>query len=146
MRDLARNLSPVRAILPATLTATPARVSVDLQGFDSCQVILDIGVGGITFDPTNRIDVRCEHSDDGVTWFNVGPNDVVGAPIAAPSLANGFVRSIIAAKAAVDTTDFSYVGGRRFFAVTPVFSGTHGTGTQIAGFANRGNPHIAPVA
>jgi hypothetical protein len=145
MRDIARNLSPIRAILPATLTASPSRVSVDLQGFDSCAFLLDIGVGGITFDNTNRIDIRVEHSDDGSTWTNVGPNDVIGAPIAAPSAANGFVRSLVAAKAAADTTDFSYVGSRRFVAVTPIFGGTHGVGTLFYGAALRGNPHIAPV-
>jgi hypothetical protein len=146
MRELARNTSPFEAILPATLTATPTAITVDLLGFDSCLFILRVGAGGITFDNTNRVDFRLQHSTDNSTYTNVGPNDVVGAPIAAPSAANGFVRSLITAKAAIDTVDFAYVGGNRYVQLVPVFGGTHGAGTQMYAQALRGNPHVAPIA
>ncbi len=50
------------------------------------------------------------------------------------------------AKAAIDTIDFSYVGGNRYVQLVPVFSGTHGVGTQMYAQAVRGNPHVAPVS
>ncbi len=84
MRDLAREISPVEAILPATLTSTPTAITIDLQGFDSLAFILRVGAGGITFDNTNRIDFRLQHSTDNVTYTNVGPNDVVGARLRHP--------------------------------------------------------------
>lgn len=146
MREIARNLAPFEAILPATLTATPSAITIDLQGYDSCLFVLRVGAGGITFDNTNRVDFRVQHSTDNSTYTNVGPNDVVGAPIAAPSAANGFVRSLTSAKAAIDTIDFAYVGGNRYVQLVPVFSGTHGTGTQMYAQALRGHPHVSPVS
>jgi len=145
MRDLARNLSPTRLIAPAVATADTTPISVDLLGFDSCAIVLDIGAGGITFDGTNRIDFVLQHSDDNSTFTNVTSVDVVGAPIGA-TITSGIVRSLTAAKAAADTVDFSYVGGRRYIRFLADFSGTHGTGTQIGAWAVRGHPHIAPTA
>lgn len=145
MRDLARNISPTRLIAPAVASADTTRVTVDLLGFDSCAVVLDIGAGGITFDGTNRVDFVMRHSHDGTAWDNVTSADVVGAPIGA-TITNGIVRSLIAAKAAADTVDFSYVGGRRYIDLLADFSGTHGAGTQIGAWAVRGHPNIAPTA
>lgn len=140
-RDLHDNLSAVIAVLPATLTTTPADISIDLLGFRGAMVAFWIGAGGITFTGTNRIDLVAEHSSDGTTWVPVAQADVVGAVVGA----NGTYRSIIAAKAAADVTEISYVGGRRFFRTRPVMGGTHSTGTAMTAMVVRGLPEQMPA-
>jgi hypothetical protein len=139
-RDLHDNLSAVIAVLPATLTATPTDISVDTLGFRGAMVAFYIGVGGITFTGTNRIDLVLEHSLDNTNWTAVTQADVVGQTITA----NGTYRSIIALKAAADVTEISYVGGRRYIRTRPVMGGTHSTGTPMAAMIVRGLPEQMP--
>ena len=41
---------------------------------------------------------------------------------------------------------FGYVGGKRYVKLLAAFSGTHGTGTPIAGVVIRGHGQINPQA
>jgi hypothetical protein len=140
-RDLHDNLSAVIAVLPATLTATPTDISIDLLGFRGAMVAFWIGAGGITFTGTNRIDLVAEHSFNGTDWAAVTQADIVGATVTG----SGIYRSIIAAKAAADVTEISYVGGRRFFRTRPVLGGTHSTGTAMTAMVVRGLPEQMPA-
>lgn len=141
-RDLHDNLSSMNLIAPAVLAADNTPTSVDLLGFRAAMVMIWVGVGGITFSGTNRVDFVLEHSTDNSTWAAVTQADVLGATVAA----GGIVRSLIAAKAAVDAapTELSYIGGRRYIRLTADFSGTHGTGTAMTAFAVRGLPEVLP--
>ena len=141
-RDLHDNLSSVIAVLPATLTTTPADISVDLLGYRAAMVTFFIGAGGITFTGTNKVDLVLEHSSDNTAWAPVTQADVVGATIAT----GGIYRSLIAAKAAADVTEISYVGGRRYLRTRPVFGGTHATGTAMSAMIVRGLPEQLPAA
>lgn len=140
-RDLHDNLSSVIAVLPATLTTTPTDISIDCLGFRAANISFWIAAGGITFTGTNRIDLVLEHSTDNSTWVPVVQADVVGATISG----SGIYRSIIAAKAAADMTEISYVGGRRYIRTRPVFGGTHATGTAMCAIVNRGLPELVPA-
>jgi hypothetical protein len=115
---------------------------VDLLGFRAAMVLLYIGVGGITFTTTNKIEFILEHSNDNSTWNAVAQADVLGPTVAA----GGIVRSLVAAKAAADVQEISYIGGRRYVRLTPDFSGTHATGTPMTAFMVRGMPEQMPVA
>ena len=83
-----------------------------------------------------------EHSSDNTAWAPVTQADVVGATIAT----GGIYRSLIAAKAAADVTEISYVGGRRYLRTRPVFGGTHATGTAMSAMIVRGLPEQLPAA
>lgn len=93
---------------------------------------LHIGVGGITFTGTNKIEFVLTHSDD----------DVQGVT----GVTNGIVKALKTAHAAAAVTKIGYIGYRRYLKVLADFSGTHGTGTPIAVAAILGRPHSAPVA
>lgn len=147
MRDLASQIAPVLNLGPAVLSAdsTPAAMSFDL--FNSDVVLIAVGVGGITFDSTNKIEFPMTHSDDGVTYTPVTAADVritTEAGIAGAVGAGGIVLALTAAHAAAGVTEVSYIGGKKFQKVLADFSGTHGTGTPICIMQIKGHPKYGP--
>lgn len=141
MRDLASNVIPSVMLGAAGHTADQNGTALDLQGYDSCLAIINPGIGGITFDTTNKIEFVAEHSDDNSTFTAVAVSDLVGFP----NLTNGIVRSLIAAHAAPSVAEVSYIGSKRYFRIRTDFSGTHGTGTPIAIVGLRGKAAGSPV-
>lgn len=142
-RDLHDNLSSMNLIAPAVLAADNTPTSIDLLGFRSAMVLIWVGIGGITFSGVNRVDFVLEHSSDNAAWSAVTQADVLGATVTG----SGIVRSLIAAKAAIDPapTEMSYIGGRRYIRLTADFSGTHGSGTPMTAFAIRGDAELLPT-
>ncbi|MBV9246390.1 MAG: hypothetical protein JO366_16450 [Methylobacteriaceae bacterium] len=133
MRDFGTYVTLKQLMAPATLTTTPAWSTVDRtqQSFYNGLVFGSwIGIGGITFDTNNRIDITLQHCDDIATWIAVGVGDVL---LATPD-ANGNVRSLTFAKPAADgdPVKVTYIGNKRYVRIRPTFGGTHGTGTLIS--------------
>lgn len=145
MRDLSSQLSTVVSVAPQVSTTTVVGASVDLRGFDSAVVNVALGIGGITFTGTNRIDVLLEHSNDGSTWTPVTGAMVQVTPGAIP-VVNGVVRSFQAAHPAPSNTEIGYVGDFRFVRPTLTFAGTHATGTPVQASVTRGHASLRPVA
>jgi hypothetical protein len=127
MRDVHSEMQTAVLIANATYAADTTPVSVDLQGYNAAEVLLDIGAGGITFSGTNKIEFVLTHSDDDSTYSNVATADVLGAG----SVTNGIIKALTAAHATGDVTRFGYIGGKRYLRLLADFSGTHGTGTPI---------------
>lgn len=144
MRSSHYNIGPVLAIGPAVLAADNTPAAIDLLGFDSAAVLIQVGVGGITFSGTNRVDFKLSHGDTATASEHsaVAQTDVVGATVAT----GGIVKSLTAAHAAADVTKLSYVGGKRYISILADFDGTHGTGTPIAVTVVKGHPASAPVS
>lgn len=142
MRNQESNLSAVFSVPPATYNADPTPAAVDLQGFDSATILMPVGVGGITFDASNKVEFKLTHSDDNSTYTAVEQADVSGSVTVG---AGGIIRSLVAAHAAASCAKVGYVGGKRYIKVLPDFSGTHGTGTPLAAIVLKGNPSLAPV-
>jgi hypothetical protein len=131
MKDIHSRTRRAVLIGAAVLAADNTPTAVDLQGYDACEILLDIGVGGITFSGTNKIEFKAEHSDDNSTWSNVADADMLGVT----GISTGIIKSLIAAHAAAGAYRFGYKGGKRYIRLTADFSGTHGTGTPIAASA-----------
>jgi hypothetical protein len=142
MRAISGRLSPAITIPAQTRTTDLNGTTVDLQGFGAAAVHLHVGIGGITFDGTNRLEFVMEHSDDGSTWAAVVQSDVSGATVTG----TGIVRALVAAKAAADVQEIDYIGNRRYLRLNADFSGTHGTGTPIGAVVVRGLPDLMPAA
>lgn len=145
MRDMATTLSPVIAIPAATINADNTPANIDLAQFEAATIYLLVGVGGITFDGTNRIDFVLSHSDDGVTFAPVTAADIVVQALAPAPITNGIIRTLNAAHAAPTVQEIGYIGSRRFLRLLADFSGTHATGTPISAVCVRGMPYTAPV-
>ena len=142
-RDLHSIVSAARAVGPITLAADNTPVGVDLRGFQSAVVNLAAGVGGITFDATNKIEVKMLHGDTSTygSATAVVQADVRGVTVGA----GGIVKSFVAAHAAASNTRIGYFGGKPWLFFLCDFSGTHGTGTPICIAVERGHPLIGPA-
>lgn len=142
MRDLNSNLALAVALPAAVYSADNTPAAIDLAGFDSAVLAISVGVGGITFSGTNKIEFVITHSDDGTTYTAVTDADLRGVT----GTSNGIVKSLIAAHAAADVTRIGYIGGKRYLKVLADFSGTHGTGTPIDVLVIKGSARYAPAA
>lgn len=142
MKDIHSAILAAVAIGNATLSADNTPAAIDLLGYDAAEILLAIGVGGITFSGTNKIEFVLTHSDDDVTYTAVETKDMLGVTVAA----GGIIKSLIAAHAAAAAYRFGYKGGKRYLKLLADFSGTHGTGTPIAAIVIKGWGHDNPQA
>lgn len=142
MRDIVSNIAMVTAIAPAVLDADNVPATIDLKGFDSAMIAIQVGVGGITFNGTNKIEFVLSHSDDDETYTPVDQADVQGVT----GVAGGIILALKTAHGDPSITRVGYVGNRRYLKLLADFSGTHGTGTAMAATVVKGNPRHAPVA
>jgi hypothetical protein len=145
-RDNFYRNAPIEAIAPAVLAADNTPAAIDLLDYAAALLLLHIGVGGITFNGTNKIEFVLTHSDDDSTYTNVAEADVIKDANAPTAIANGIVRSLTAAHAASTLQKLGYIGGKRYLKLLSDFSGTHGTGTPIAASVVRGRPALHGVA
>lgn len=139
-RDGATQLTPAFTIVPATLAADGTPVAIDMRGYRSATVLIGVGVGGITFSGTNKVEFVAEHSEDGSTYSDLTDDDVIKDAYAPSTITDGIVRALTAAHAAATIQKLGYIGGQRYLKVTPDFSGTHGTGTPIFVLVLLSNP------
>ncbi len=142
MRDMYNNLIPAIAIAAAAYDADNTPGAVDLFEFDGALVEIGVGVGGITFSGTNKIEFLLTHSNDDSTYDAVELADVQG-PV---SVTDGIIKTLNSAHAAATLSRVGYVGGRRYLKLLADFSGTHGAATPIAASVIKAHPRRAPVA
>ena len=142
MKDMHSNLTAVVAIGAAALNADNTPLAIDRRGYESVEFLLSIGIGGITFDSTNKIEFKVTHSDDGVTYTAVDTPDMLGVTVGS----GGIIKSLVAAHAAPAVYRFGYKGGKRYQKLLADFSGTHGAATPIAAIALLGCGYNKPEA
>lgn len=79
-RDLYNSVSPASSIVAQAVTATVNGTGVDLQGFESADVLIDLGTfAGTT--PTATIQIQ--ESDDNSTFTAVAAADLIGGALPA---------------------------------------------------------------
>lgn len=142
MKDLHSHITIATAIGAATLAADNTPAAIDLKGYQSAEIMLAIGIGGITFDATNKVEFKLTHSDDDSTYTAVTTDDMLGVTVAD----GGIIKALTAAHAAADVYRYGYKGNKRYLKLLADFSGTHGTGTPIAACVIKGNGDSNPQA
>lgn len=142
MKDVYGNSSPAVLIGAAVLDADNTPTGVSIADYQSALVLISVGVGGITFTGTNKIEFKLTHSDDDDTYAAVAQDDIAGATVGS----GGIIKSLTAAHAAASITKVGYHGGKRYLKLLADFGGTHAAGTPISAAVVRQNPHIGPVA
>jgi hypothetical protein len=129
---------------PASYDADNTPASFDIGLAESCTVFVNVGVGGITFSTTNKVEFVLTHSDvTGEGFEAVTQADVKGVTVGE----GGIIRALTAAHATPSVVKVGYVGRKRFLRLLADFSGTHGTATPMSVLAVRDNLlSIAPPA
>ncbi|MGH6978063.1 MAG: hypothetical protein ACRED4_02020 [Brevundimonas sp.] len=143
MREQTNTLKIINAVAPGTYAADATPVEIDRLGFGSITFAIGVGVGGITFSGTNKIEFKLEASDDGDTWAPVPASQIAGLEVATD---DGIVLAFKTAHAAASEHQFGYIGDARHLRITPDFSGTHGTGTGLSVVAVLGRSLHSPAA
>lgn len=131
MKDIHSGMLAAVALAAAALDADTAGATIDLQGYDGCEFVLSAGVGGITFDGTNYIEVIMEESDDDTTWSAVDDAYVLGMT----GVTDGVIKTFGDAHAAGANYRFGYVGYKRYARIRLNFVGTHGSPTPLSAIA-----------
>jgi hypothetical protein len=147
-RDGFSGIAPISVIDPALLAADNTPGLIDLLDYGSATLLIQVGIGGITFTGTNKIELVLTHGSaaDGSDQVAVTDNDVIKDALAPASISNGIIRSLIVAHAAADIQKLGYIGGKRYIKLLADFSGTHGTGTGIAATCVRGRQALKGTA
>ena len=140
MRDLSNNINPAVSIINAVKTAAGNGTGVDLQGYESATILVDVGAEGDTLSSNVYFEISLEHSDDDSTYTDCAQADIIDGTISSggiwlkldgttggdPDSSGGIFR-------------VGYVGGKRYVRVVLAKTGTHSNGTPIGAMVVRGH-------
>jgi hypothetical protein len=107
--DMASRVSAAQTLAPSAASSDQTGDTVDLAGFDSAAVLIDVGAHT---DGTH--DFTVEESDDDSTWSDVASDDLIGST---PTIDG-------ASGNANQTHEVGYVGSSRYLRVSTSTSGT----------------------
>ena len=140
MRDLSNNINPAVSVINAVKTAAANGTGVDLQGYESATILVDVGAEGDTLSSSVYFEISLEHSDDDSTYTDCAQADIIDGTISAGGIwlkldgtANGNPDS------AGGIFRVGYVGGKRYVRVVLAKTGTHSNGTPIGAIVVRGH-------
>lgn len=140
--------SDVIAVL-ATLNADNTPAAIDLRGYEAAQILVGVGIGGITFDATNKLEIKLRKGDGTVgNHAAVTAGDVV-MPSGFSFSSGGIIRSLVAAHAAPTFITVDYINqdpAASHVSLLADFSGTHGTGTPLTLIVRRLRHRLNPPA
>lgn len=136
MKDLKNNISVVQTIAPVAGAADATGVTVDLQGYESCTFVINMGIEGITLSGSNKIEIELEESSDNSSWADVtATTSVIGATPDSSGKVATFDDNAETPSVAI----VGYIGDKRYVRAMANFSGTHGTATPYSVTAIRGH-------
>jgi hypothetical protein len=138
MKDLHNNIAIVQLLAPQTLTADTYSKILDLQNFESAEILINVGTCATVDSTANYVTPKIEESDS-----------LKNADFAAVDSAN-----LLGALAAIVTTDaqiqkVGYVGNKRYIRILADATGTvGGVPMGVVGILSlaRHNPAVAPAA
>lgn len=142
-RDGSTEKAPVVVFGPISLSADNTPAAIDVRDFGKATLLLGIGVGGITFDGSNKIEFVLTHSDDNSAYSNVTDDDVIKDSLAPATITNGIIRALTAAHAAATVQKLGYIGGKRYLKLLADFTGTHGAATPLSAHVVKEKPEFA---
>ena len=140
MKDLSNSISPAGSLAAAVRTAAANGTGVDLQGYESATVLVDVGAEGDTLSSSVFFEVSLEESDDNSTFTDVEQAGIVDGTIASGGI---FLKLDGTTGGDPDTTGgifrVGYVGGKRYIRVVLAKTGTHSNGTPLGAMVVKGH-------
>lgn len=136
MRDLYRNILVTQHVNPATKNTTTTSTTIDLQGYNSVNILFAIGQSGDTLSGSLYWTLKLTHSDDDSSYSDVPLADL-----------NNTAATVVVDSSAKDRTvyGFGYEGAKRYLRAVATPTGTHTSGTPMGVIALRGTPAYSPV-
>jgi hypothetical protein len=136
MRDLYHNVLVTQHFNPAVSSVTRTSTAIDLQGFNSANVVFCIGQSADTLSGAVYWTLKLQHSDDDSLY-----NDVTLADL------NNSALTVVINSSALDRTayGFGYIGNKRYLKAIATPTGTHTNGTPIGMIAMRNAAAYSPV-
>ena len=132
MKDLSNNISPAVSLAAAVRSAAANGTGVDLQGYESATVLVDVGAEGDTLSSSVHFEVSLEESDDNSTFTDVAQASIIDGTIASGGI---FLKLDGTTGGDPDTTGgifrVGYVGNKRYIRDVLAKTGTHSNGTPI---------------
>lgn len=143
LKDMHSEVHATPLLAAAAISADNTQIWVDTRGYEAVEILLSIGVGGITFSGTNKVEYKLYESDasDGTGATLVADADIMGVTPGG----TGILKSLTAAHSTAANYRFGYRGSKRYIGLLADFSGTHGTATPMAASAVLMRPHNSPV-
>ena len=140
MKDMSYSIETAVSVKNAVYTAASNGTGVDLQGYESATVMVDVGAEGDTLSSSVHFEISLEHSDDNSTFTDVAQADIVDGTISSGGI---FLKLDGTAGGNPDTAGdifrVGYVGGKRYIRGVIAKTGTHSNGTPIGIFVIKGN-------
>ena len=140
MYDLSNSINPAISLPAAVRSAAANGTGVDLAGYESATIIVDVGAEGDTLSGSVYFEVSLEHSDDDSTYTDCTQSDIVDGTIASGGI---FLKLDGTAGGDPDTTGLiyrvGYVGGKQYVRVVLAKTGTHTNGTPLGAMVVRAN-------
>ena len=140
MKDLSNNISPAVSLAAAVRSAAANGTGVDLQGYESATVLVDVGAEGDTLSSSVHFEISLEESDDDSTYTDVAQASIIDGTIASGGI---FLKLDGTTGGDPDSTGgifrVGYVGNKRYIRVVIAKTGTHSTGTPIGAMVVRGS-------
>jgi hypothetical protein len=136
MRDMYHNVLVSQHLSPIVATSAKTSTSIDLQGYNSINVIFNIGLAGDTLSGTVYWTIKLQHSDDDTTYSDLSLSDL-----------NSPYLTIAIDSSAKDRNcySFGYQGAKRYLKALATPTGTHTNGTPIGVVAMRSAAAYMPV-
>ena len=140
MKDLSNNINPDVSIITAVKPAEANGTGVDLQGYESATVLVDVGAEGDTLSSSVYFELSLEESDDDSTYTDVAQASIVDGTISSGGI---FLKLDGTAGGNPDSAGgifrVGYVGNSRYIRVVIAKTGTHSNGTPIGAMIVRGH-------
>lgn len=141
--DLKNNIKIMDAIAFAAIDADAASAALNTMGWKGLTALITVGIGGITFTTSNKVEFKMTHSDDDSTYVAVTDDEVLLDAVASAAVTGamgktdlvvgtgGIVKSLIAAHAGLAHYAVGYRGKKQYVKIAADFSGTHASPTPI---------------
>ncbi len=136
MRDMYHNVLVTQHLSPVVSTTTKTSTTIDLQGYNSANVIFNLGLAADTLSGTVYWTLKLQHSDDDSTYVDLATTDL-----------NSPALTTVVDSSTKDRTcySFGYQGAKRYLKAVATPTGTHSSGTPMGIIVLRSTASYMPV-
>lgn len=137
-KDLYHNIHVASVLDPIAIAATAVHTDIDLQGYNSCCLLVHVGLdAGSGLSASHKLVFTLQDSSDGTTYANVTTADMEDLTVA-----SGVVITIDAVGEDNTLYKLGYKGGKRYLQLTYTETGT--VSVPIGIIVVKGDPRDIP--